>query len=107
MGFFGSMKRNTKIMKAELAVKDIYGEIGVIKSSIERGRPVTKDYVLKQMDAAKQAYNVLYPEYKEHGLEVNTLFASMYPDIGFEVEQLKKAQETLTEILEKHYAEDK
>ena len=106
MGFFSSLKRNVAVTNAEMEFKDIAGEVNVIRSSIERGRPVSKDYVMKIVDRAKIAYRILHDEY-EREMDNNTFHKSMYPDLSFEISQLEKYMKELDEILEKHYSENK
>lgn len=106
MGFFNSLKRNVAVTNAEMEFKDIAGEVNVIRSSIERGRPVSKDYVTKIVDRAKIAYRILHDEY-EREMDNNTFYKSMYPDLSFEISQLEKYMKELDEILEKHYSESK
>ena len=106
MGFFNSLKRNVAVTNAEMEFKDIAGEVNVIRSSIERGRPVSKDYVMKIVDRAKIAYRILHDEY-EREMDNNTFYKSMYPDLSFEISQLEKYMKELDEILEKHYSESK
>lgn len=106
MGFFSSLKRNVAVTNAEMEFKDIAGEVNVIRSSIERGRPVTKDYVLKIIDRAKKAHCILHDEYKRE-MDNNTFYNSMYPDLSFEISQLEKYLKELDEIIEKHYSENK
>ena len=106
MGLFSSLKRNVAVTNAEMEFKDIAGEVNVIRSSIERGRPVSKDYVMKIVDRAKIAHRILHNEY-EREMGNNTFYKSMYPDLSFEISQLEKYMKELDEILEKHYSESK
>lgn len=106
MGFFSSLKRNVAVTNAEMEFKDIAGEVNVIRSSIERDRPVSKDYVLKIVDRAKIAHHILHDEY-EREMDNNTFYKSMYPNLSFEISQLEKYMKELDGILEKHYSESK
>lgn len=106
MGFFSSLKRNTEIIKAETDLRDISGQIGVIRRDVENGLAIKKETVQNVLDRVNNAYRVLHNEMMRE-LDNNTLYsASMYPNLTSEVKLLEDYKEELKGILETKFPEE-